>query len=379
MHVPQNKIHAHLTEVGIRISAGEIDHILSSGQEIFHEEKEAVLETGLKISPFIVADDTGHRHKGKNGYGTHIGNDLFAYFQSSDRKNRINFLEILRGLSAVRANSRRHKNQYCLTGFAMEYLKKQGFPEPKIQLLKRGLGKEFHDESELLEFLKNFGIRGEMHIKTVVEGTLIGAILKHRTNGNLTVISDDAGQFDVLSHALCWVHSERVITSLNTVSVEQDALVKDVLNDFWEFFKSLHAYKINPSEKERQNLDRRFDEIFSRETGYPSLNKACLSLKNKKAELLLVLNQPQLPLSNNISERDIRDLATKRKISAGTRSNAGRKCRDTFLSLKKTCQKLDVSFRKYLFDRLSGQNAIPKLVDLMRKKADLIYGPRPAF
>ena len=95
MHVPQNKIHAHLLETGIRISAGEIDHILSSGKDIFHTEKAEILEVGLKISPFVVTDDTGHRHRGKNGYGTHVGNELFAFFKSSDRKNRINFLEII--------------------------------------------------------------------------------------------------------------------------------------------------------------------------------------------------------------------------------------------------------------------------------------------
>jgi len=38
-------------------------------------------------------------------------------------------------------------------------------------------------------------------------------------------------------------------------------------------------------------------------------------------------------------------------VSGGTRSDEGRKCRDTFISLKKTCRKLGVPFWQYLADR----------------------------
>ena len=67
----------------------------------------------------------------------------------------------------------------------------------------------------------------------------------------------------------------------------------------------------------------------------------------------LVLERPEIPLHNNLSENDIRDYVKKRKISATTRSAAGRAARDTFLSLKKTCQKLGLSFWHYLQDRLA--------------------------
>ncbi len=56
-------------------------------------------------------------------------------------------------------------------------------------------------------------------------------------------------------------------------------------------------------------------------------------------------------------------------ISGSTRSEAGRRCRDTFASLKKTCRKLGVSFWEYLKDRVSGNNAIPTLGVLIAQKA----------
>ena len=62
---------------------------------------------------------------------------------------------------------------------------------------------------------------------------------------------------------------------------------------------------------------------------------------------------------------------TKRKISGGTHSAAGKRARDTFLSLLKTCAKLGVSFRAYLGARLGMPevDAVPWLPDLVRQRA----------
>jgi Transposase IS66 family len=86
-------------------------------------------------------------------------------------------------------------------------------------------------------------------------------------------------------------------------------------------------------------------------------------MHRNKAELLRVLERPALPLHNNLSERDIREYVTKRKISGSTRSDDGRRCRDTFASLKKTCRKHGVTFWAYLRDRVFGIGAIAPLAD----------------
>jgi len=116
-------------------------------------------------------------------------------------------------------------------------------------------------------------------------------------------------------------------------------------------------------------LARRFDEIFTQKTCFQTLNLALERIHRNKSELLLVLKRPEIPLHNNLSENDIRDYVKKRKISATTRSDNGRRARDTMLSLKKTCQKLGISFGRYLQDRISGQNLIPQLPVLIRAAA----------
>ena len=101
-------------------------------------------------------------------------------------------------------------------------------------------------------------------------------------------------------------------------------------------------------------LEQRFDTIFTMKTCYSALNDALKRILRNKTELLMVLDRPEIPLHNNTSERDIRDIVKKRNISGSTRSDLGRLCRDTFASLKKTCRKLGVGFWDYLSDRLSG-------------------------
>lgn len=83
-------------------------------------------------------------------------------------------------------------------------------------------------------------------------------------------------------------------------------------------------------------------------------------LYKNKAELLVVLRHPTVPLHNNQSESDVREKVVRRKISV-TFNNESRRCRDTFASLKKTCRKLGITFWSYLGDRLSAQPQIQNL------------------
>ena len=82
-----------------------------------------------------------------------------------------------------------------------------------------------------------------------------------------------------------------------------------------------------------------------------------------------MLERPDIPLHNNLSERDIREYVIKRKISGSTRSEDGRRARDTFASLNKTCQKLGFGFWDYLIDRITLCNNIAPLPQLVTEAA----------
>ena len=95
--MPQPLILEQLRELGVDISAGQVNRILIENKESFHVEQQQVLQAGLETAEYVHTDDTSARHRGQNGYCTVIGNDLFAYNSRSQSKSRENYLRMLRG------------------------------------------------------------------------------------------------------------------------------------------------------------------------------------------------------------------------------------------------------------------------------------------
>ena len=140
---------------------------------------------------------------------------------------------------------------------------------------------------------------------------------------------------------------------------------KKLREKLWDLYRGLQEHKLEPSEKLKTILEQDFDNLFLRRTVSPTLNKRLAKTYAKKTELLRVLEEPGTPLHNNGTETDAREMVVKRKVSGGTRSEEGLKCRDTFISLKKTCSKLGITFLNYLEDRVNGLWEIPRLEQII--------------
>jgi hypothetical protein len=357
-HVTQPLLLEQLHEMGFDISAGQLNNFLIEDKDRFHLEKDRILTTGLEVSSYINVDDTGARHKGKNGYCTHIGNELFSFFESTQSKSRINFLKLLRA----------GHSDYCLNMDAICYMQVNKLPQYVLEPVMANLGHIFADDRQWDDFLAQKGIIADRHVQIATEGALIGSVIEHGLSDQLTIISDDAGQFNVLVHALCWIHAERLIAKIIPLTDEQKKDLDTVRDKIWKLYEGLKRYKQKPRAKAKTSLAAKFDQIFTMKTSSATLNQALKRLYNNKSELLMVLERPEIPLHNNAAENAIREYVKKRKISGGTRSEAGRRCRDTFTSLKKTCRKLGVSFWQYLKDRIENKNFIPDLSDLIRER-----------
>ena len=153
------------------------------------------------------------------------------------------------------------------------------------------------------------------------EGALWGSIQAHGLLRETVIVSDDAGQFDVGQHALCWVHAERLVHKLDTFTDLHRAAQERMRALIWWFYADLKAYRVEPTARRRGELRARFDRIFRRRTGFVTLDRLLERLHANKPELLMVLDRPEIPLHTNGSERDIRCHVTKRKISGGTHSS----------------------------------------------------------
>jgi hypothetical protein len=363
-HVTQPLIREELLERGIDISTGQIDHLLTEGHEEFHVEKDALLPAAREVSDYFQADDTGARHLGKNAYTTVIANPFFASFTTTESKSRINFLKLLRV----------PYEEYVMGEDALLYMEYQGLSPPRLRRLEAAVRKADRvivGEKTWERQLTAWGIHTDEPRRIVTEAALFGTLMRHELYLGQPLVSDDAGQFKILGllHGLCWLHAERSLKKLLPMNPREQQATDRVRHDLWKYYQRLRAYRESPTPQRKVGLQRDFQRLFTRRTGFVDLNQALKRIHEKRDDLLLVLDHPKIPLHNNLSENDIREWAKKRKISAGTRSDLGRRCRDTFISLKKTCRKLGVSFWQYLQDRIRGVHEILSLPDLMRQAA----------
>ena len=358
--VTQPLLHEQLGEWGVDISVGQIDALLSGGNAAFCAEKDQLLVTGLQVSPFITVDDSGARHQGHNGYVTQIGNAWFAWFSSTSSKRRINFLELLHA-----GNLHYGRNAHTL-----DYWVEQGLPQAPLRRLQAqwpedGIG----DPPCWEDYLDALGIDSARHRRIATEGSLLGGLIDQGFSLDLVIVSDGAGQFAILLHALCWVHAERLIHKLIPRNERQRQDQQRVRAEIWELYADLKAYQRDPEPTRAPVLAARFDAIFTQRTRFETLNRTLKRLHAHRQKLLLVLQRPDIPLHTNGSENDIRGYVKWRKVSGGTRSDRGKQCRDTFASLKKTCRKLGISFWDYLTDRIEQHGAIPLLPEIVRERA----------
>ena len=377
-HVTQPLLVKQLQDLGVDISSGRLSQFITDDLDVFHDEKDQLLQTGLSVSQYVHTDDTGARHDGENGYCTHIGNELFAWFSSTESKSRINFLSCLGQGSDY---------FYVLNAGAFAYMEQQKLPPLLLARLELEVEDKDKEVCSILladpadkwvrietvpnweKWLDQHDIKNKRHMRIITEGALMGGLLAQGIPVTLSIVSDDAGQFNVFDHALCWIHAERIINRLIPLNAEHVKAVDDTREQLWRIYRDLKTYKLAPTASQAEDIKSRFKTMCSTKTAYATLNIALKRMGNNQHELLRVLDKPYLPLHNNLSERDIRDYVKKRKISGSTRSAAGRRCRDTFASLKKTCLKHKISFWHYLKDRLLGESNIPPLSDLIRAEA----------
>jgi hypothetical protein len=368
--VTMPRLLALLQAIGIDISKRHLVRLLIAGQDSFLDEARDVLRAGLTSAAWITVDDTGARHKAANGFCTQIGNAHFTWFGTTGSKSRGNFLELLRA----------GHGDYVVNAEALAYMRQRGLAGPAIAHLAEHPDGTFPDRAAWTAHLEKLGIaalkslparrRGDDPAVMATEGALWGSVKAHGFLPNTVIVSDDAGQFNVGQHALCWIHAERLVHKLDTFTDDQRAAQSRIRAPIWQFYRSLKAYRQHPTAPRKAVLSARFERIFTHKTGFVTLDRLLARLHANKGELLMVIDRPEIPLHTNTSENDVRCQVTKRKVSGGTRSNLGRDCRDAFLGLAKTCAKQGITFWDYLGSRLQVPNhhEIPYLPQLIRHR-----------
>ncbi|WP_419832864.1 IS66 family transposase [Endozoicomonas atrinae] len=253
----------------------------------------------------------------------------------------------------------------------MSYLEDHNCPAKWRKVFQECLCVHFFNRESWDAFLDDCGLTKPRLRQKASEAMLYGSLLSHGVRSDLPIHSDGAGQFDVFIRSGCWLHAGRPIERVIPVNKEQVEEQYQLLCRFWDLYRELKAFKAAPDDKRASSVRQHFRQLVQTRVECSELREALSNLAVKEPELLAVLDDPNLPLHNNLSESQIREHVKRRKISGGTRSEAGRQARDTFASLKKMCRLHEISFWSYLRDRLNGYNVIPRLSEFIKKA---VYG-----
>ncbi len=366
MSIP--KILAFLTDFGFLISGSYISNQLTKGIDIFHHEKSAIYQASRECSGYQQIDDTGCRVNGKNYYTQIVCNPLATVFFTTEYKNRLTILDVLRNFES---------RSFIFNEEAFNLLAQLKVPKKIITLLhnvKKNIAFNEQDMDEILNNIFPDSKKGKNHRTRIMEAAAIAYY--HQEVGMPIVkvlLCDDAPQFKLITDelSLCWIHEGRHYKRLMPVVLIHQNKLEEFCGFFWNFYRELYKYKKNPSVELADLISTKFDKLFSISTGYDDLDDRIKKTKAKKTELLTVLNHPKIILHNNGAENGARVQKRREDISLQTITIEGTAAKDTMMTIVESAKKHLVSASKYIYDRISGDLKMPSIASLIRKNATI--------
>jgi hypothetical protein len=367
----EHKILELVQSTGIEISAGTLSNLLTASRAAFTAEARAVLEAGLASGPWQHLDDTTTRVNGAGQYCQILCNPLYTAYQTTPKKDRLTVIDVLRGGRPRAYRFDREADRH------LAWLGLSAAARAKLAALPR---EQALDEVALTAFLagpaRGLGPQQEHSVREAL--ALAAYLADPHWPVVRTLVCDDAPQFRAITEALAlcervppsrWIHEGRHYKKLTPFLPQPRAALAAILTRFWDYYRELLAYRDHPTPADRARLDADFDALFGTVTGYQALDQRLALTREKKPELLLVLEHPELPLHNNPAELGARQRVRKRDVSFGPRSSAGSAAWDTFMTLAATTRKLGLDFATYLRDRFTCAGQIPPLTDLITARA----------
>jgi len=358
------KIREFLLNVGIQISTGEVSNLLIQKQEDFHAESEAVYEAGLRSSVWQQSDHTETRKNGERQHCQVVCNPVYTSYHTRPKADRLTALDVLR---------QGRKRIFLLNEEAFGYLENVALSKAACEVLPKWRSDKVWEETAFVKRLDQALPNLNVQQRTAILGA--AAVAAYHAEKGVpivdTLVCDDASVFHWLTRAimLCWVHDGRAYTKLEPVVALHRQHLEDFRKRYWEYYDQLLAYREKPTVKERKRLENQFDLLFATETGYHDLDQRITKTRAKKTSLLQVLQHPELPLHNNVSELAVRQRVRKRDVSFGPRTQLGLQAWDTFMTLADTARKLGISFYAYIRDRVAETKQIPPMSLLVAKRA----------
>jgi hypothetical protein len=139
---------------------------------------------------------------------------------------------------------------------ALQYMQEQKLPQGPWEQLKNSTTRVFEGAEQWQAHLCALNLTTKRHIRIATEGVLLGALRQGGLLETLVIVSDNAGQFNVLTHGLCWVHAERLIHQLIPLNEQHREDPQAIRAQVWGFYAELKKYKQAPSAEKKAELNR---------------------------------------------------------------------------------------------------------------------------
>ena len=360
----QSGITSFLGNHKIFIGSGSVSRILTQSpeKEGFYQEKNDIVMAGLQSANYQQMDDTSARLKGKNYYDHILCNEFYTAYFTRAHKDRLTIIDILT----------QGQMKFIFNDHAFLLMQEMKLSEKWFSVVKTNYAGQSLTREEMDVLLSTYfpdPNKQQSNRLILLESTAIAAyqLLPHAAKFLLT---DDAPQYNKITeyHPLCWVHDGRHYKKLMPVVISHRTMLDKFIEKYWDYYGKLLAYKLSPIQSEADCLSKEFDELFSTQTGYDALDERIKKTNHQKSQLLLVLNNPFLPLHNNDSEGGARGQARRRDISFHTMSIGGTESKDTFMTIMQTAKKQLINFYHYIGDRIQKKYEMPSLASLIMDK-----------
>src|ERR671939_115061 len=137
----------------------------------------------------------------------HFGPGIVRFALMQHVQGQVTTERLLAQLKALGVRIAKGHLVYVLNAAAAAYMLEHGASEAVIATLLAHERRSFADGADWSAHLAALGL-GAGHRRLATEAALVGAIADRGLLTETVIVSDDAGQFDLLTHALCWVYAE---------------------------------------------------------------------------------------------------------------------------------------------------------------------------
>ncbi len=136
------------------------------------------------------------------------------------------------------------------------------------------------------------------------------------------------------------------------------------IDGVFELKKKHRAEELKPAQydEQAQEMIQWLDEFLEQSDHGSAANQSFAGrMKKIREQIVPILENPQLPATNNLSERQIRPAVVHRKISAGTKTEKGSNTLAILASLAASCHQNLVKFAHLVEDMLTDSSGRPAI------------------